>query len=64
MFEGINNPYRVVGNDLVDYFNTVVNQLAIIAELIGNDQFPCRIQAALGNMGKGFALFSRAGNEK
>ncbi len=64
MFEGINNSDRVVGNDLVDYFNTVVNQLTVIAELIGNDQFSRLIQAALGNMGKGFALFSGAGSEK
>lgn len=64
MFERINNPDRIVGNDLVDHFNTVVNQLAVMAELIGNDQFSCRIQAALCNMGNGFALFGGTGGEE
>jgi len=61
----VNHFYRIMGNDDGPlHFHTVGNHRIAIVELVGDHYFPTRINPALCNVGKGFALAGRAGNHK
>jgi hypothetical protein len=59
-----NHLYRIMRDDLVRHFHTIINDTVTITELIRDQQLPGCIQPALRDMGKGFPFFRCAGHAK